>query len=351
MSKAIQSKIGANYRVAVGNPLKAAMTRAIVSGCVPMIWGPPGIGKSQVARSVAEDLGMEYIDVRANLLDPVDIRGIPWREGEGVGARTRWAPPIFFPTDPDKEWLINFDELSAAPPSVQAALYQVLLDRAIGETRLPESVHMMGAGNEEQDRAVSHRMGTATASRMRHIYAEVNVKSWLEWAAEADIDPVVMFFMHWKPDMLYKFDPRQTKEHAFPCPRTWEFVSKDLKVASQYPVEPEIERSLAVGTVGEEAGIQFMAFLDVYRQLPHPQTIIDDPLHAPIPKSPSAEVALCGSLYRIADDTNFDAIVTYAGRDEMRKEIGQFMVSQCVRKDTKLQYTKAYNKWCAKINQ
>ena len=93
----------------------------------------------------------------------MDLRGIPWRDGAD---RTRWAPPAFLPPSDDTgRWLINLEELPSAVPMVQAALYQLVLDRKVGEYELPEGASLIACGNRETDRGVVHRMPTPLASR------------------------------------------------------------------------------------------------------------------------------------------------------------------------------------------
>ena len=124
--------ISADYTL---RPSELAATLALlVEARQPaMVWGPPGSAKSMIAQQVAADGGREYVDVRALLLDPVDLRGIPWRD---AADRTRWAPPVFLPpTDDTGLWLINLEELPSCVPMVQAALYQLALERTGGATR------------------------------------------------------------------------------------------------------------------------------------------------------------------------------------------------------------------------
>ena len=131
-----------------------------------MVWGPPGCGKSQIAQQVAGQDGYRYVDIRALLLDPVDLRGIPWRDEHG---RTRWAPPAFLPpTDSTARWLLNLEELASCVPMVQAALYQLTLERKYGEYELPEGASIIACGNRENDRVVVHRMPTPLANRFVH---------------------------------------------------------------------------------------------------------------------------------------------------------------------------------------
>ena len=141
------------------------------------LWGPPGVGKSQVVAQVARQNGLALRDIRAVLLDPVDLRGLPRISADG---RSVWCPPAFLPGPADPERGIVFlDELNAAPPLVQAACYQLVLDRAIGEYRLPDGWSIVAAGNREGDRAVAYRMPSALANRMVHLDFTPDLEDWL----------------------------------------------------------------------------------------------------------------------------------------------------------------------------
>ena len=214
---------------------------------------------------------------------------------------------------------------------VQAALYQLVLDRKVGEYELPEGASLIACGNREKDRGVVHRMPTPLASRFVHLEIRVDAEDWLEWGAAHSIAPEVLFFITYEPDLLHRFDP-QSKERAFPCPRTWEFVSNILK--HRNGLDPLTERALFRGTVGEAAAVEFSAFLNVWRELPHPRAVLNDPGNADIPENASALMALCGSLYRLATDVTMDAIVTFAQR--LRREVGESLVGACVRRDPAL---------------
>ena len=303
-----------------------------------MIWGPPGVGKSQVAQQVAAKMDMEYMDIRALMIDPVDLRGVPYRDKDD---RTRWAPPAFLPpqNSPHKH-LLNLEELPSATPMVQASLYQLILDRMCGEYRLPEGAHVIACGNRENDRGVVHRMPSPLANRLIHIELEPSVSEWLQWAAGSNIAPEVLFFVQLRPEFLHQFDAT-SKEMPFPSPRMWEYVSDVVRTKNG--MDPVTEAAMFRGAVGTGVAGEFLTFLRIWKELPHPKTIIDDPKHAPIPQSPDALIALCGSLFRLASDVTMDSIVTYAQR--LRVEIGEFLIGSCVKRTPELQQTRAWVNW------
>ena len=325
--------------------LRAALVPLVEMQQPTMVWGPPGVGKSTIARAVAEQTGRQYLDIYALTKDPVDLTGIPWKDKSN---RTRWATPEFFPpSNSGDKFLINIEELPGALPMVQNALYQLLLDRRHGEYELPPNAAVIACGNREMDRAGTHRMSTPLASRMVHLDIQCDAPDWLRWAASNGIEPEVLFFIQFRPELLHAFDP-QSKEHTFPCPRTWEFVSKQLRSGLMQSGSPsvsddKVQRAMFRGAVGEAAAVEFTGFLKVWREMPHPRAIFNDPAGSEIPENPSALLALCGALYRLVDDTRMDSLTTYAQR--LRPEIGAFLVDSCVRRDPKLMHTAAYIRW------
>ena len=309
-----------------------------------IVWGPPGAAKSQISNQVATALSRIYVDIRAMLLDPVDLRGIPWRDADG---RTRWAPPVFLPaTDDTRKFMLNLEELASCVPMVQASLYQLCLERKLGEYTLPEGASIIACSNREQDGAIVHRMPTALANRFVHLEIRVHHEDWCHWAAGNGIAPEVLFFIQMRPDLLHDFNP-QSSEKAFASPRSWEFVSNIVNQRAN--LDPSIERALFRGTVGEAAAVDFTAFLKIWRELPHPRAVIDDPDNADIPADSMPLIALCGALYRMADDVNIGSIVTYARR--LRREIGEFLVGSCIRNQPDLQRSDAFIRWAAHRTQ
>ena len=229
---------------------------------------------------------------------------------------------------------------------VQAALYQLALERKVGEYELPDGASLIACGNREGDRGVVHRMPTPLASRFVHLEIRVDAEDWLAWGRPTESPRKCCSSSSSSPTLLHQFDP-QSKEKAFPCPRTWEFTSNI--VHRRNGLDPSVERALFRGTIGEAAAVEFAAFLKVWRELPHPRAVINDPENADIPENASALMALCGSLYRLAKDVNFDAIVTYSTR--LRREVGEFLVGSCVRREPALQRSPAFIRWAAAKTQ
>ena len=327
--------------------LGEALEQLVAARQPTMVWGAPGVGKSAVATQVAQRLGLHYVDVRALLIDPVDLRGIPWRDERNN--MTRWAPPTFLPPqDSTDGFLVNLEELPSAVPMVQAALYQLVHDRAIGEYALPDGAALIACGNRESDRGVVHRMPTPLASRFIHLEARVDIDAWTDWALDADLPVEVIFFLKFRPDLLQVFDPRSS-EKAFPCPRTWEFVGRMVEAGNTG--SSAVDLAVLRGAVGEGAAVEFAAFLGIFKSLPHPDRVFHDPLGVAIPEDPSAMIALCGALCKRAEPDKMDALVSFAMRDDVRPELGELLIGSSIRTHPESSHTKAYIRWASHLSR
>src|SRR3954470_23360008 len=185
------------------------------------LWGPPGAGKSSLVRQAAAALGLGLVDVRATLLDPVDLRGLPRLDGNTAV----WCPPAFLPRG--GEGVLFLDELAQAAPLVQAACLQLTLDRRVGEYELPAGWNVIAASNRAEDRAGTHRLITPLLNRFVHLDLDVSADDWQQWAVAAALSPEVRAFLRYRPALLFRFDPAAA-ERAFPTPRAWQFVSDVL---------------------------------------------------------------------------------------------------------------------------
>jgi hypothetical protein len=308
-----------------------ALSTLITAKQPVFIWGGPGIGKSAVVRQLAEDLAVPLQDVRALLLDPVDLRGLPFL---GTDGRSKWATPEFLPQD--GAGILFLDELNAAPAMVQAGCYQLVLDRKLGEYTLPKDWAIVAAGNRDSDRAVTTRMPTPLRNRFVHLEFEVDLQEWSEWAIEACIRPEVIAFLRFRQELLSAFD---RDANAFPSPRSWEFVSRILEATPDQAVEHE----LFAGAVGAGAATEFSAFLKTFRELPNIDAILLNPLKEPVPANAAAQYAVASALAHCATDTNFDRICTYLGR--MPTEFSVLCVRDASLRQPAVQHTPAFTKW------
>lgn len=240
-----------------------------------MLWGPPGIGKSQGVREIAANLrektGKEVriTDVRLLLFNPVDLRGIPAANEDRTLAV--WLRPEIFQMD-DSEDVVNIlflDEISAAPQSVQAAAYQLTLDRAIGEHRLPENCIVIAAGNRVTDRSSAYTMPRALANRLLHLELKGDADAWHDWAVKRGIHPYVVSYLEYNPTALLRADNTETGL-AFPTPRTWEMVSNILNSVSD---SAEAVRPLITGCIGASAAYSFCKWCTLYAVLPKVESI------------------------------------------------------------------------------
>lgn len=260
-----------------------------------MLWSMPGTGKSQGVRQIAKKLesglGRKVLvtDVRLLLFNPVDLRGIPVADMKNGSAV--WLKPRIFDMDSSNN-VINIlflDEISAAPPSVQAAAYQIVLDRSVGEHQLPNNCIVIGAGNRVEDKTNSWKMPTALANRFCHLEIVPDPDSWRRWAIESGIHPLVTGYMACHPDHLCRFDP-ESDETAFCTPRTWEMVSKYISC-----MEPEAAFPLVCGCIGFGAATEFDAWTGIASQIPAIRDIFEG-AKCKLPKKPDVLYALVSSM-------------------------------------------------------
>ena len=232
----------------MANPDRAKSIPAI------MLRGAPGVGKSTIVRSVAEKLGIEFIDIRLAQMERVDFAGLP-SVNNGV---TEWNVPAFWPRDPKSKGIILLDEITSAPSDCQVAAYSIVLDRRIPNSNyvLPNKWLIVAAGNRSCDRAVVKTMSSALANRFIHFELEANAEDWVKWATLNDINPAVIGFINYRPELLFKMEG-QNLEYGWPSPRSWERVSNSI---GMFNGSSDIMRKVVYGLVGNGTGLEFMEF-------------------------------------------------------------------------------------------
>ncbi len=268
-----------------------------------MLWGPPGVGKSQAIRQLAKRItsqtGKEtYLtDVRLLLFNPIDLRGIPTANADKTLAV--WLKPQIFQMN-DSSDVVNIlflDEISAAPQSVQAAAYQITLDRVVGEHRLPDNCIVIAAGNRTTDKSVAFKMPKALANRLLHIEVEGSFKAWKEWAIRSGINPKVVGFLSFRQQYLMKFDA-SSEDLAFATPRSWEMVSNLMNHVSD---DVDEMYHLISGLVGMGIAIEFRTWSKVYNDLPDLEDIFDGKMPQ-MPSGTDAMYALAAAMTAYARD-------------------------------------------------
>ena len=233
-----------------------------------MVWGPPGVGKSQMIAQIAARHGVKLIDVRLSQMEPTDLRGIPFRAGD----RVEWSVPAMLP-DGNRHGptgVLFLDEINAAPPTVSPAAYQLILDRRLGEYEVPKGWAIFAAGNRQGDRGVTYTMPAPLANRFTHYEVEAHLDDWVLWANDAGIDPRVVGFLRFRPDLLFDFDAAKNPV-AFPSPRSWEYAHRALL---KFGDAPDVLLDALQACVGPSAGVELKAFVDSMAKLPDIEAIV-----------------------------------------------------------------------------
>jgi hypothetical protein len=285
-----------------------AIRKAIQTRRPTFLWGPPGIGKSDVVKQIGEQAGREVIDVRLALWEPTDIKGIPYYNADQ--GKMVWAPPSELPTDPESTAIIFLDELNSAPPAVQAAAYQLILNRAVGTYKLPKGVDLVAAGNREGDRGVTYRMPAPLANRFVHLEMKVDFDDFQDWATLNKVHPEVLGYVGFAKQDLYDFDPKSPSK-SFATPRSWVFVSELLQ---DDDCDNDTLSTLIAGAVGDGLATKFMAHRKIAGKLPKAEDILNGKVKDLQIKEVSAMYSLTVSLcYELKDQAekkakNWDAM-------------------------------------------
>lgn len=281
------------------NNAKSSITHAINKKRPLFLWGAPGIGKSDIVHQIAQTIDAHVIDIRLSLWEPTDIKGIPYYNAKENNMI--WASPSELPTEEfskkHKRIILFLDEMNSAAPSVQAAAYQLILNRRVGTYRLPENVVIIAAGNREADRGITYRMPAPLANRFIHIEMKVDFDDWFQWAVQHNIHKDVVGFLTFSKKDLYDFEPKSSGR-SFATPRSWAFVSELLSDE----LDENTTADLVSGAVGEGLAVKFMAHRKVAKDLPNPSDILSGKVEKMKTKEISAMYSLTVSLcYELKD--------------------------------------------------
>ena len=292
-----------------------------------MLWGAPGIGKSQLVVQVAKKHEVPIIDIRLSQMEPSDLRGIPFRNNDQV----EWAIPRMLPNEKHhgKKGILFLDEITSAPPSVSAAAYQLILDRRLGDYQIPPAWAIFAAGNRQGDRGVSYVMPAPLANRFSHFELSLNLDDWVMWAFRNNIDERIIGFLRFRPDLLFQFDAEKNPA-AFPTPRSWEFADRALK---KFYDHTDLLADALEACIGASAGTEVLAFIKSIDKIPSLKKII----HGEKPKMPkemdlqyAVACALVGQSIKLKNTAGakeaYQNILEYA-QSFPQKEMAVMMVS------------------------
>lgn len=296
-----------------------------------MLWGAPGIGKSQIISQIANEHNVNMIDIRLSQMEPSDLRGIPFKNGTQVD----WAIPSLLPDEKrhGKQGILFLDEITSVPPSVSAAAYQLILDRRLGDYIVPDGWVIFAAGNRQGDRGVTYSMPAPLANRFSHYELEVNLDDWVAWAYKNDIDERIIGFLRYRPEHLFEFDSAHNPV-AFPSPRTWAFTHRALQ---KFGDNLNLFRSAASACVGEVAGVEVATFIEHLEDLPDLDAIVNGE-SVSIPDAIDLQYAICSALVgraiSVKGKDNAEKIwgnILNFARNFPQKELGVMLVSDMQR--------------------
>lgn len=298
---------------------------------VPYIEGAPGGGKSALAKQIGQELGFERVEMfYASLRDPVDLLGTP-RNDESV---TRWIPPEELHGLQTGFNLLILDELSDAPTNMQNALCGLIYEGKLGAIKLSPQTHIIATGNRTKDKSGANRVVSKLRGRVRTFEYTENIDDWSEWALDNQIDPVLIQFLRFRPNLLCDFDP----DKISPTPRNWERVNM---IDTTLPTNVLFEN--IAGDVGEGAAAEYTGFRRIWEGLPNIDALLMNPASADVPTDPAVLYALTGALAHRVSKDNFDRVSEYVSR--LKPEFQVMCVSDALKLKPEIKHTKSFVQW------
>lgn len=292
-------------------PRVEALALAVAANLPVLIWGEPGIGKSATLQQLAAGLGLPMETVIASVHEPSDFAGLPIVGDSPAVDGVPMAPP---------DWavrlartgsgLIFFDELSSAPPAVQAALLRVVLERRVGSLPLPEPVRIVAAANPPASAADGWHLAPPLANRFVHLrwtHDARTVARGLAGTWPAVTVPVVRpdrtgtalarargalaGFLTARPGLTHHLPAdAESRGGAWPSPRTWEMALRLLTFHYSARTGREALALAVSGAVGAGAGLEFITYLE-HLDLPDPERVLADPAAFELPERGDRQLA------------------------------------------------------------
>ncbi len=228
------------------------------AGISVLLLGSPGIGKSTLAVELAKLMNKTLIDIRLAQKDPAELGGVyfPNRETHTL----ELFPPAWVKRACDQPCLVFLDEFNAAITKLhQAAAYQIVLEKRIGEFQFHPDTVVLAAGNREDDNSIVTPLSSALCNRFAHFEMRPDVATWLKWAAAHDIHENIMAFIQTGGEEVL-FSASDT--HSFPTPRSWEMASKVMRRVD----DQDLKRAVTA-CIGLAMADRFCKYLEIYRKV------------------------------------------------------------------------------------
>lgn len=317
-----------------------------------MLWGKPGIGKTEILQSSAttafggqdeaEDMNRYYKAVYLTVSDPTRLMGMPSTQFDEKSGKkfAIWLQPSELPhvdRGDCERGVLFLDELPSAAPAVQVTAHRLLHERRIEDYKLPDGWFVLGAGNRRSDKAQVFEMSAPLANRfMCHITVKTDFDSWRDWAYNHNIRSEILAFLNWKQGALLERVSLAQESNAFPTPRSWTNCSKLLDMFSKDRNDPLLRR-MVCSCVGQGVGMEFMGFMEVYKDLPDPSAIMDGKTKMPKIEELNKLWALSGAFIEIfnANPSKYAdkllELANYISEKMHETEFGVFIAKMAVR--------------------
>jgi hypothetical protein len=322
--------------------LKRVLRKTIQEKKPVLIYGPPGVGKTDVITQIVEELQQKLIIFLPSISEPIDYKGLPVFNQETEIAS-------FVPFDvlnelvtADEPTIVFVDDFGQANQSVQAALMNLFRARRVGDRQISEHITFVLATNDKNHHAGVGGILEPIKSRMISlIELTVSLEDWIQWALQKQLDPSLIGFMRLRGnELLSKFEPTTSLSNS-PSPRAQEAVSTIIKMG--FPRDIEFE--LIEGAAGTGYATEIRGFLSLFRNLVSPEEILHDPANVEIPAdNPMVTYAYCGSLASVASPDNMDKIIVFAKRLPIEFQV-KLIQYDCLSTNRANHETAAYTDW------
>ncbi|MDP8976243.1 MAG: MoxR family ATPase [Actinomycetota bacterium] len=276
-----------------------ALGIAVAAHVPVLLWGPPGTGKTSAVRAMADAMGWPCETVIASIREPSDFAGLPVVSGDQVHfAAPRWARRLA----DSGGGLLFLDEISTAPPAVQAALLRVVLERVVGDVDLPDGVVVVAAANPPEQTADGWDLSAPLANRFCHLSWDVEAQTFAQGMAGGWPAPhrpslpedwesrlphfrsLIAAFVTVRPGLTCEVPTDAARAgRGWPSPRTWDMASRLWTAAMAAGASTEAETALVTGAVGDGAGVELLMWHEEM-DLPDPEALLGDPEGTEVPE-------------------------------------------------------------------